>query len=97
MARHPEMAGRWRLDLVKWLGAAGAREEALARLEAVEKEGLLGRAPRAEQVELATLGRHLGLVLGRPEIAARWEARQAVPPPQDAAAGAPGAPPAALP
>ena len=92
MARHPERAARWRLDLVKWLGTAGAPEEALARLEALEAEGLLWQADRAEQVELLTLGRRLALTLGRPEEAARWEAARVKPPTQDAA-GSPRAGP----
>jgi hypothetical protein len=75
IARHRDVALPWRRGLVKVLSGAGAREEALARLEALDAEGLVDNAEPAERVELAAIGSRLALVLGRTEAAARWSAR----------------------
>lgn len=75
IARHPEMGVRWRLELAKLLAAAGARREALARLEALDADGVVDREKPAERAELAELGWRLALATGQPEKAARWDLR----------------------
>jgi hypothetical protein len=77
MSRHPEMATRWRIDLVKGLARAAVLGPALARLEALDAEGLLRGAEPAEQAELGALGHRLALALGRTDAAARWASRAA--------------------
>jgi hypothetical protein len=81
IARHPELAARWRLELVKLLAGAGARGEALARLEALDAEGVVDGTKPVERAELATLGWRLALAAGRPETAAQWDSRGRVPQP----------------
>ncbi len=74
IARHPDRAARFKIDLVKFLAGAGANAVALTRLEALDAQGVLQETEPAERAELAALGRRLALVAGQPEAAARWEA-----------------------
>jgi Tfp pilus assembly protein PilF len=69
------MGARWKLELAKLLAAAGARSEALARLEALDADGVVDRAKPAERAELAELGWRLALATGQPDKAASWDAR----------------------
>ncbi|HEY7698542.1 MAG TPA: hypothetical protein VIE88_09005, partial [Vicinamibacteria bacterium] len=94
ITRFPEVAVRLRLDLVKLLAGAGAQEEALDRLEALDREGLVDKTDPAERNELVMLGRRLALSLGRTKVAEQWEARGSGGPSQGAVVQESAVPPA---
>jgi hypothetical protein len=74
-ARNPDLADRLLLDLVPQLAAAGAVEDALARLQALDAQGRLERASPHEKADLLSLGRRLSLRLGRRDEAQGWHTR----------------------